>query len=203
MDDEVTLKIIMLGASTVGKTSIFVRYFNDNFSPNTLTTVGVDFKTKFFKFEETKIKVNYIDSAGQEKFRAISGNYLRGTDGVILVFDLTNRDSLNLVTYWAECIRKNNRENIGMILFGNKSDLEEERQVDYDEGIQLGNNLGCKYYEGSARTGENINFIMNEIAKISYFEWKKTEENRMSIRLSMASVGSEKVNIKKKNCCKK
>ena len=152
-------RTIMLGASTVGKTSIFVRYFNDNFSPNTLKTVGVDFKTKFFKFEETKIKVNYIDSAGQEKFRAISGNYLRGTDGVILVFDLTNRDSLNLVTYWAECIRKNNRENIGMILFGNKSDLEEERQVDYDEGIQLGNNLGCKYYEGSARTGENINFI--------------------------------------------
>ena len=90
-----------------------------------------------------------------------------------------------------------------MILFGNKSDLDEERQVDYDEGIQLGNNLGCKYYEGSARTGENINFIMNEIAKISYFEWKKTEENRMSIRLSMASVGSEKINPKKNNCCKK
>ena len=159
MEEDISLKIIMLGASTVGKTSIFVRYFQDDFSQNTLSTVGVDFKTKFFKFGETKIKVNYIDSAGQEKFRAISGNYLRGTDGVILVFDLTNRDSLKLVTYWAECIRKNNRENIGMILFGNKSDLEEERQVDYDEGIQLGNNLGCKYYEGSARTGENINFI--------------------------------------------
>ena len=159
MEEDISLKIIMLGASTVGKTSIFVRYFQDDFSQNTLSTVGVDFKTKFFKFGETKIKVNYIDSAGQEKFKSISTNYLKGTDGVILVFDLTKRETLNLVTYWADCIKKNNRENIGLILFGNKSDLKNDRQVSYEEGKNLGNNLGCKYYEGSARTGENINFI--------------------------------------------
>ena len=203
MSEDVILKIIILGASTVGKTSIFLRYFNNEFSHGTLTTLGVDFKTKFFKFEDKKLKINYIDTAGQEKFKSISENYLKGTDGVILVFDLTNKETLDLVNYWADCIKKNNRDNIGLILFGNKSDLENDRDVTYEEGKNLADKLKCLYYEGSAKTGENIEFVMNEIAKIAYFEWKKTEENRMSIRLSsVASIEEEKINNKKKFCCK-
>ena len=203
MSEDVILKIIILGASTVGKTSIFLRYFNNEFSHGTLTTLGVDFKTKFFKFEDKKLKINYIDTAGQEKFKSISENYLKGTDGVILVFDLTNKETLDLVNYWADCIKKNNRDNIGLILFGNKSDLENDRDVTYEEGKNLADKLKCLYYEGSAKTGENIEFVMNEIAKISYFEWKKTKENRMSIRLSsVASIEEEKINNKKKFCCK-
>jgi len=203
MSEDVILKIIILGASTVGKTSIFLRYFNNEFSHGTLTTLGVDFKTKFFKFEDKKLKINYIDTAGQEKFKSISENYLKGTDGVILVFDLTNKETLDLVNYWADCIKKNNRDNIGLILFGNKSDLENDRDVTYEEGKNLADKLKCLYYEGSAKTGENIEFVMNEIARISYFEWKKTAENRMSIRLSsVASIEEEKINNKKKFCCK-
>ena len=203
MSEDVTLKVIILGASTVGKTSIFLRYFNNEFSHGTLTTLGVDFKTKFFKFENKKLKVNYIDTAGQEKFKSISENYLKGTDGVILVFDLTNKETLDLVNYWADCIKKNNRDNIGMILFGNKSDLENDRDVTYEEGKNLADKLGCQYYEGSAMNGDNVEFVMNEIAKISYNEWKKTAENRMSIRLSSAaSIEVEKIITKKKFCCK-
>ncbi len=203
MSEDVTLKVIILGASTVGKTSIFLRYFNNEFSHGTLTTLGVDFKTKFFKFENKKLKINYIDTAGQEKFKSISENYLKGTDGVILVFDLTNKETLDLVNYWADCIKKNNRDNIGMILFGNKSDLENDRDVTYEEGKNLADKLGCQYYEGSAMNGDNVEFVMNEIAKISYNEWKKTAENRMSIRLSSAaSIEVEKMITKKKFCCK-
>ena len=199
MSEDVTLKVIILGASTVGKTSIFLRYFNNEFSHGTLTTLGVDFKTKFFKFENKKLKINYIDTAGQEKFKSISENYLKGTDGVILVFDLTNKETLDLVNYWADCIKKNNRDNIGMILFGNKSDLENDRDVTYEEGKNLADKLGCQYYEGSAMNGDNVEFVMNEIAKISYNEWKKTAENRMSIRLSSAaSIEVEKIITKKK-----
>ena len=203
MSEDVILKVIILGASTVGKTSIFLRYFNNEFSHGTLTTLGVDFKTKFFKFENKKLKINYIDTAGQEKFKSISENYLKGTDGVILVFDLTNKETLDLVNYWADCIKKNNRDNIGMILFGNKSDLENDRDVTYEEGKNLADKLGCQYYEGSAMNGDNVEFVMNEIAKISYNEWKKTAENRMSIRLSSAaSIEVEKIITKKKFCCK-
>ena len=201
MAEDVSLKIIILGASTVGKTSIFVRYFDNNFIQSSLTTIGVDYKTKFFKFEETKLKVSFIDTAGQEKFRAISLNYLKGTDGVILVFDLTNRETFDLVNYWADCINKNNRENIGKILFGNKNDKVEARVIDYNEGKELADKLGCKYYEGSAKTGDNIEFIMNEIAKLSFVEWKKSgiEEVRDSVRLSNASIELPK---QKSGCCK-
>ena len=200
MIEDVSLKIIILGASTVGKTTIFLRYFHQDHT-QVLSTMGIDFKTKFFKFDDKKMKINYIDTAGQEKFKSISENYLKGTDGVILVFDLTNKETFDLVTYWHECMKKNNKSNIGKILFGNKNDLEDKREVTYEEGKELANSIGCDYYEGSAMSGENIDFVMNEIAKLSYNEWKKTGDNRNSIRLS--SVGYIDIESnKKRHCCK-
>ena len=200
MIEDVSLKIIILGASTVGKTTIFLRYFHQDHT-QVLSTMGIDFKTKFFKFDDKKMKINYIDTAGQEKFKSISENYLKGTDGVILVFDLTNKETFDLVTYWHECMKKNNKSNIGKILFGNKNDLEDKRAVTYEEGKELANSIGCDYYEGSAMSGENIDFVMNEIAKLSYNEWKKTGDNRNSIRLS--SVGYIDIeSTKKRHCCK-
>ena len=200
MIEDVSLKIIILGASTVGKTTIFLRYFHQDHT-QVLSTMGIDFKTKFFKFDDKKMKINYIDTAGQEKFKSISENYLKGTDGVILVFDLTNKETFDLVTYWHECMKKNNKSSIGKILFGNKNDLEDKREVTYEEGKELANSIGCDYYEGSAMSGENIDFVMNEIAKLSYNEWKKTGDNRNSIRLS--SVGYIDIeSTKKRHCCK-
>ena len=87
LQTDITLKIIILGSGEVGKTCILNRYFKNEFKENPLSTIGIDFQTKFFKFEDKKIKVNYTDTAGQEKFRAISVNYLKGTNGVILAFD--------------------------------------------------------------------------------------------------------------------
>ena len=201
MSENIILKIVILGASTVGKTSIFIRYFQKEFK-TTITSVGVDFKPKFFKLEGEKIKVNYIDTAGQEKFKSISQNYLKSTDGVILVFDIKNKETLDLINYWEDFINKNSKPNIGKILFGNKLDLADNREVEYEEGKNLANKLKCKYYEGSAKTGENIEFIMNEIAKITYFEYKKTEENRQTLRLS-SSGNIEMMTHRKKMCCKK
>ena len=201
MAEDVALKVIILGSSTVGKTSIFLRYFQNEFT-NALTTIGIDFKNKYFKFEGTKIKISYIDTAGQEKFRAISENYLKGTDGVILVFDLTKKETFDLVNFWLESIVKNNKTDIGKILFGNKNDLVNDREVNYEDGKRLAEKIQCNYYEGSAKTGENIDFIMNEIAKITYFEWKKNNsESRTSIRLC-PSDSVEKEVVKKKKCCK-
>ena len=198
--EDLILKIIFLGASTVGKTSIFLQYFKKEFK-SALTTIGVDFKPKYFKFDGKKIKVNYIDTAGQEKFKSISQNYLKGADGVILVFDLTKKDTLNLINYWEDYININGKTNISKILFGNKKDLADEREVTYEEGKNLAKKLNCDYYEGSAKTGENIEFIMNEIARITYFEFKKTEDNRHSLRIS--SSGTIEMEPQKKKCCKK
>ena len=180
---EELLKIIILGSSQVGKTSILNRYFNNEFKENMLSSIGIDFKTKFFKFEENKVKFNYIDTAGQEKFRAISVNYLKGTNGVILVFDLTNKETFDLIGNWIEDIEQNNQSDIAKILFGNKSDVLDGRQVSIEEAEQLADKLGCKYYEGSAKTGQNINEALDEIAIISYEQYKSSER-RHSIRIS-------------------
>ena len=199
---ENTIKIIILGSSSVGKTCILQKGFENEFNQNSLSTIGIDFKTKYFKFDEDKVKVNYIDTAGQEKFRAISVNYLKGTDGAVLVFDITKKETFELIGNWLDDIRENNKMSIGKMLLGNKADLEEEREVSTEEGEQLAQLLECKYYETSAKTGQNITEALDEIAKLTYGIWKKTNENRNSIRISAAdSVGKPSVVQGKKGCC--
>ena len=201
-NSEIILKIIILGSSKVGKTSIINRYFNHEFNESMLSTIGIDFKTKYFKFDDKKLKFNYIDTAGQEKFRAISINYMKGTNGVILVFDITSKDSFELIKGWIDDINENAEANIGKILIGNKSDMPDSRQVDVEEAVELANGLGCEYFECSAKTGENINEALDEIAKLSYENYQKSEK-RHSIRLASDN-NNEKAEEKekKKGCCK-
>ena len=201
MTEDNPLKIIILGSSTVGKSSIYLRYFNNKFNVNTMVTVGVDFKTKYFKFDEKEIKINFVDTAGQEKYRAISKNYLKGTDGVIFVFDLTKKETFQLIADWMQFMKEHNKKNIGKILFGNKNDLISEREISYEEGKKLANELECNYYEGSAKTGENVEILMQEIARITYLEWKNNDEDKDTIRLSNKSFNSS-VNHNNKRCCK-
>ena len=204
-NDEIKLKIIILGSSEVGKTSILNRYFNNEFSPNLLSTIGIDFKTKYFKFDEDKVKFNFIDTAGQEKFRAISVNYLKGTNGVILVYDITKKDTFDLIQGWIVDINENNKENIGKVLLGNKLDLVGQREVLKDDAQGLANKLGCKLFEVSAKTGENINEALDEIARASYDYYKKYKEleKRNPIRISSNSQNTNNNNEEndKKKCC--
>ena len=200
---EIILKIIILGSSEVGKTSILNRYFNNNFSPNLLSTIGIDFKTKFFKFDEEKVQLNFIDTAGQEKFRAISVNYLKGINGVILVFDITKRETFDLIQGWIENINQNNEGNIGKILLGNKLDLEDNREVLKEDAEKLANELECQYFEGSAKSGENIIEALDEVAKISFQNYKSLleSEKRHSIRISSESHINNNKGEKRKKCC--
>ena len=197
---ENTIKLIILGSSSVGKTCLLQKAFENEFNQNSLSTIGIDFKTKFFKFDDTKVKVNYIDTAGQEKFRAISVNYLKGTDGAVLVFDITKKETYELIGTWLDDIRENNKMSIGKMLIGNKADLEDEREVSKEEGEQLAQMLECKYYETSAKTGQNVNEALDEIARTTYLIWKKSNENRNSIRISQADSVKPSI-VEKKGCC--
>ena len=207
-ETETILKMITLGSSDVGKTSILNRYFNSDFTPNLLTSIGIDFKTKIFKFDGQKVKFNFVDTAGQEKFRAISSNYLKGTDGILFVFDIANIETFELIQVWIEEINENNRENVGIILFGNKLDLEKERQVSIEDAEKLSKELGCKYFEGSAKTGENIQEALDELAKISFEKYKtlKGVDKGKSIKLtngqnSMNDNDKSQKDLKKKKFC--
>ena len=191
-----TIKIIILGSSEVGKTCILNRYFHNEFKENLLSTIGIDFQTKFFKFDDQKIKANYIDTAGQEKFRAISVNYLKGTDGVILVFDITNKETFDLIETWLKELKDTNKADVSKILIGNKSDLAEERMVSIEEAQKFAETMKCKYFEASAKTGENIMEALDEIARVSYVNYTNNE-----LRVDSIVLNKEEGKKKKKSCC--
>jgi small GTP-binding protein len=199
LQTDITLKIIILGSSEVGKTCILNRYFKNEFKENPLSTIGIDFQTKFFKFEDKKIKVNYTDTAGQEKFRAISVNYLKGTNGVILAFDITNKESFDLLESWMNDLKENNKIDISKVLIGNKLDLGDKREVDKEEAEKFAEKIGCKYFEGSAKTGENINEALDEIARITYLYMKDQIELDRSDSIVLRK--DKKDNNNKKKFC--
>ena len=196
---DLTMKIIVLGSSEVGKTCILNRYFNNEFKENSLSTIGIDFQTKFFKFEDKKIKVNYTDTAGQEKFRAISVNYLKGTNGVILVFDLTNKESFDLLDTWMDELKNNNKMDISKVLIGNKADLADKKEVPKEEIDNFTKKVGCEYFECSAKTGQNVSEALDEIAKITFMNMKDSQ-SEMNREESIVLNNKEKVQ-KKGKCC--
>ena len=201
------LKIIILGSSKVGKTSILQRYFNNEFSEEVISTIGVEHQTKYFKFDDDKIRIDYIDTAGQERHQSIASNYLKKADGVILVFDITKRETFELVNHWIKEINTNkNMNNIGLILLGNKIDLINQRNVESDEGEKLASNINCKYIEVSAKTGSNITEALEEIAKETYKKYKFYGNDNMSFNLENKSfkpdINNKEEKSKLRRCCR-
>ena len=191
---EKVFKIIILGSNEAGKQYLLNRYFNNDLKGNILSTIGIDYQTKFFKFDGHKIKCNYVDTAGQEKFRAISRNYLKGADGVILVFDITNRQTLESLYFWLRELEDVNKADISKILIGNKADLEDERMVSIEDGEKLAQTIKCKYFEASAKNGKNVVEAFDEIARIIFNNLSNSN------RVESFVLSSEEKKNKKKYC---
>ena len=152
-----TLKILTIGESAVGKTCILLRFTDNKFLKTHLTTIGIDYKSKVIKVNNFSVKLKIWDTAGQERFRNITQQYYKGADGVLLVYDITERNSFEKVREWMKQIQQNtNKEKIGIILVGNKCDLD-ERQVSLEEGQNLAREFGILFYEASAYKDININ----------------------------------------------
>lgn len=148
-------KILIIGNSSVGKTSFLFRYADDSFTSAFVSTVGIDFKVKTVIRREKRMKLQIWDTAGQERYRTITTAYYRGAMGFILMYDVTNEESFNSVQDWVTQIKTYSWDNAQVILVGNKSDMEAERVVTYDRGKQLAEQLGLEFFETSAK--ENIN----------------------------------------------
>ena len=135
MSTDFIMKILTLGDTAVGKTSIIHRYMETPLPKKSLTTIGVDFRNKIIKIDQnTKVKLVLWDTAGQERFRNVATNYYNGTDCALLVFDITNEGSFKILDYWVKEIQqKKKMDDICLILVGNKSDLQENRKVSQQE----------------------------------------------------------------------
>ena len=169
-DEEIPLyKILLLGDSTVGKTCFLLRFMEDSFIDLHMATIGLDYKLKTMILEEQKIvKVQIWDTAGQDKFRAITRNYYKGASGIILIFDVTNIKSFENIKKWINEIKEEISENVSIVLIGNKIDNVKERKITKEQGEKIANEIGTKFFETSSKTGEGINESVFYLVKIIY-----------------------------------
>ena len=119
-------------------------------------TIGVEFGAKTIQINGKTIKIQIWDTAGQEAFQAITRTYYKGAIGALLVYDITRRDTFTHVTKWLDDVRTNSSKNVTVILIGNKKDLEDKRQVSYEEGEAFAKENGLMFLETSAKTAYNV-----------------------------------------------
>ncbi|XP_037639847.1 ras-related protein Rab-42b [Sebastes umbrosus] len=165
-------RIIMLGDSTVGKSSMLKRYTEDLFLESINQTVGVDFYVHFLEVEPgVRVKLQFWDTAGQERFRSVTRSYYRNSVGGLLVFDMTSQASFDHIKEWhAEVCERVQPYKVLFVLVGQKSDRDEEgeRVVSREDAEKLAGELGVPYVEASAKTGQNVKDAFELLARRVY-----------------------------------
>ncbi len=203
MSAKYIIKIVTLGDSMVGKTSILYRYFDNKFEEKQFATIGIDSKTKFIKVRDASVKVLVWDTAGQEKFRNIAKQYYQGADGVLLVFDVCDRKSFEKIEYWLKELKDNKKiDSLYLVIVGNKIDLEDKRVVAREEGEKYANENNINYFEVSAKTGEGIAEMFNDITKGTIDKiFKENQDNIEDKKQIYAYLDNKNSGKKKKKCC--
>ena len=200
-------QILIIGDSSVGKTSIITRYTNGTFKEEYLGTVGLDYYTKEEIIDNKTIRVKLWDTAGQERFRSLTQNYFRNAEGVLLTFDLTSNESFDSLKEWINSIKKNMESQniyIPLVIIGNKLDMEELREIKKEDAEKFANENNYKYFETSAKTGEGIDNSIRELIilvlknKGQIDDQKEARANSMQIKEEKKSKDN---NENKKKCC--
>ena len=195
-DYDYLFKVLLLGDSDVGKSSLILRYTEETFNSKLVNSIGVDFKMKKEEIDEKVIKVQIWDTAGHEKFRAITYSYYRGANAIIIVFDLSDKKSFISITEWLKQIEKHAKENVFKFLVGNKSDLVEERKVTFKEAKDYADKHNLPYIETSAKEGININELFESSIK-SFLSNNKYIGGEKNIKLINQSINDSEKN----SCC--
>jgi len=159
------IKILIIGDSGAGKSSLMMRFCDEKFSPSFISTIGVDFKVKTVDIDGKKIKIQVWDSAGQEKFNSITTAYIRGAQGVLLVYSVTDDRSFNNITRWTRTIDAHALTSIDKLLVANKIDFTDNRLIDTDRGQELAKKYNINYVETSAKTGYNVDEAFLNLVK--------------------------------------
>ena len=187
-------KVLLLGDSTVGKTCFLMRYTDNTFQEIHMSTIGLDYRLKTMTLNSGKqVKVQIWDTAGQDRFRAITKNYYKGAHGIILIYDVTNQITFDNVTNWITQIKEEASDKVTIFLDGNKIDDEKNRKVNTEEGEKLAQDFKLKFYETSAKIGTNVEATFKSLVQI-IDEVSAQNNNLKGGKLT-------KNDGKKKNCC--
>jgi len=204
---EFIFKIILIGNSGVGKSSILQRYIQKVFDENYSCTIGVDFFMKSLNIGEKSIKLQLWDTAGTEKFRSITTGYYRGANAAFVVFDLTSKKSFNALNEWIQNYYKysNPDSEKNVVLIGNKSDLIEEREITEEEINNFVKDNNIKYFETSAKDGKNVDECFYYISE-KLMKQYENKDNELVKREDLISNDNLKKNTvviigDKRKCC--
>ena len=197
MSDDTVYKVLLLGDSTVGKTCFLLRYCDKTFQEAHLSTIGLDYRLKTMTLQNGKnIKLQIWDTAGQDRFRAITKNYYKGANWIILIYDITNLQSYENVKNWIAQIREQANPNVVIYLAGNKIDVVEElRMVKTEDGQKIADEFNLPFYETSAKSGINVNKIFDDLVEKVDEIYSKLEVPKSEVKNKLYDGEN------KKGCC--
>ena len=198
-------KIIFLGDQGTGKSCILNRFVDDKFDENYQATVGLDFQSKNVKIDNQDIHLLLYDTAGQEKFRSLIPMYTRDANIIMLVYDITRKESFNNIPIWIKDLTNVKFEEVIFVLIGNKIDLNDKREVNKEEGEKYSEENNMIFEEVSAKTGENFpELFYNKIFEQIALKFKPGVQGTINdIQEMKIKIGDDdKNNNKKRKCCK-
>jgi len=200
-------KLLIIGDSGVGKSSLLVRFADNHFSGNYITTIGVDFKIRTIELHGEKVKLQIWDTAGQERFRTITSTYYRGTHGVIVVYDVTSGESFANVKRWLHEIDQN-CDVVNRILVGNKNDDPERKVVLTEDARRFADQMGIRLFETSAKDNINVEEMFRAVTEL-VLKSKKDQKERLDdprehgrIKVDGRGRPMSNKNAKGGKCCK-
>ena len=195
-NSDITLKLLIVGGSGVGKTNFLNMFLNNKFNQNYFSSTGIDLQNKIMNIKNKKVRIQIWDTAGQEKYKSITKNLFLKVMGALVLYDITNEESFTKLKEWVELIKEECGRHIKILIIGNKSDLESQRAIDKEDAMKYANEEKVQYIECSSKTGENVE---KAIIVLSEKILESTEIIMDSSLMLDSTLLSSK--IKKRKCC--
>jgi small GTP-binding protein len=200
-----SIKVVLVGESAVGKTSMITRFVENIFKPGTMSSLSANFVSKTLEISKNQsIKLDIWDTAGQEKYRALTKIFYQDAKVIILVYDITSKESFKeLKEYWYVKTKENGKQDVVFAVVGNKNDLYEKEEIERTEGEKFAKEIGAIFHETSALTSNGINELFKDIAmkfvsnNSIYSKINENDDNETDKKITLENVNKPK----RRNCC--